>query len=77
MLQATVYFAVLLVLGGIIGAVVQFLVSTSGFINTLNLDYRVGLVFGALVGIVLFAAAYYPDQPRCPVCRTTNLQVPR
>ena len=75
-LQGAVYFAVLIFVGGIIGAIAQAVASTPGAFS-INVDLRFGLIFGALVGLTLFVSAYVTDQLLCPICRTENLHAPR
>jgi uncharacterized membrane protein required for colicin V production len=74
-LRATVYLVVVVFLGGIIGAIVQAVASTSGL--NVTSDVRVGLALGGLAGVAVFAVALYADAPRCPVSRTKNVQAPR
>ena len=74
-LRATVYLVVVVFLGGIIGAIVQVVASTSGL--NITSDVRVGLALGALAGGAVFAVALFADVPRCPICKTKNVQAPR
>ena len=74
-LRATVYLVVVVFLGGVIGAIVQVVASTSGL--NVTSDVRVGLALGALAGAAVFAVALFADAPRCPICKTKNVQAPR
>ena len=74
-LRATVYLVVIVFLGGIIGAIVQVLASTPAF--NVTPDIRIGLALGGLAGAAVFAVALYADAPRCPICKSKNVQAPR
>ena len=74
-LRATVYLVVVVFLGGVIGAIVQVVASTSGL--NVTSDIRAGLAIGALAGAAIFVVALYADVPRCPICKTKNMQSPR
>jgi uncharacterized membrane protein len=69
------YLVVLVVLGGIIGAIVQAAASTPSF--NVTSDIRAGLALGALAGAAVSAVALYADVPRCPICKSRNVRAPR
>lgn len=73
--RATVYLVAVVFVGGIIGAIVQVVASTAGL--SVTSDIRAGLALGALAGAAVFSVAFYADVPRCPICRTKNMQAPR